>query len=88
MRLLAAVKARMHALELVSGFLLVGMGLLIFSDRLSLISVWLTTVFGNRPGRLTSCELRVSRASFERSLSLANPQLDTRCSAAVARSLL
>ena len=47
LRLLAAVKARMHALELVSGFLLVGMGLLIFSDRLSLISVWLTTVFGN-----------------------------------------
>ena len=46
LRLLAAVKARMHALELVSGFLLVGMGLLIFSDRLSLISVWLTTVFG------------------------------------------
>ena len=46
LRLLAAVRARMHALELVSGFLLVGMGLLIFSDRLSLISVWLTTVFG------------------------------------------
>jgi cytochrome c-type biogenesis protein len=47
LRLLQAVKARMHALELVSGFLLVGMGLLIFSDRLSLISVWLTNVFGN-----------------------------------------
>lgn len=46
LRLLAAVKARMHALELVSGFLLVGMGLLIFSDRLSLISAWLTNVFG------------------------------------------
>ena len=44
--LLKAVKARLYALELVSGFLLVGMGLLIFSDRLSLISVWLTTVFG------------------------------------------
>lgn len=29
-----------------SGFLLVGMGLLIFSDRLSLLSVWLTNVFG------------------------------------------
>ena len=46
LRLLKAVKARMHAVELVSGFLLVGMGLLIFSDRLSLISAWLTTVFG------------------------------------------
>ena len=46
LRLLSAVKARMQALEIVSGFLLVGMGLLIFSDRLSLISAWLTTVFG------------------------------------------
>jgi cytochrome c-type biogenesis protein len=46
LRVLKAVKARMHALELVSGFLLVGMGLLIFSDRLSMISAWLTNVFG------------------------------------------
>jgi cytochrome c-type biogenesis protein len=46
LRLLTVVKARMHALELVSGFVLVGMGLLIFSDRLSLISAWLTNVFG------------------------------------------
>ena len=46
LRLLTAVRARMHALELVSGFVLVGMGLLIFSDRLSLISAWLTNVFG------------------------------------------
>lgn len=46
MRLLAAVKARMHLLEIVSGLLLVGMGLLIFSDRLSLISAWLIGVFG------------------------------------------
>jgi cytochrome c-type biogenesis protein len=46
LRLLKVVKARMHLLELASGFLLVGMGLLIFSDRLSLISAWLTTVFG------------------------------------------
>jgi cytochrome c-type biogenesis protein len=46
MRLLSAVKARMHLLEIVSGLLLVGMGLLIFSDRLSLISVWLIGVFG------------------------------------------
>lgn len=40
LRLIAAVKERMQALELVSGFLLVGMGLLIFSDRLSLVSAW------------------------------------------------
>jgi cytochrome c-type biogenesis protein len=46
MQLLTAVKSRLYALELVSGFLLVGMGLLIFSDRLSLISAWLTNVFG------------------------------------------
>jgi cytochrome c-type biogenesis protein len=46
LRLLGAVKARLRAVELASGFLLVGMGLLIFSDRLSLISAWLTSVFG------------------------------------------
>lgn len=46
LRLLHALKARMYALEVVSGLVLVGMGLLIFSDRLSLISVWLTNVFG------------------------------------------
>jgi len=46
LRLLRGVKARMQAIELVSGFVLVGMGLLIFSDRLSLISAWLTGIFG------------------------------------------
>jgi cytochrome c-type biogenesis protein len=46
LRLLSTLKSYMYALELVSGFLLVGMGLLIFSDRLSLISVWLTSVYG------------------------------------------
>ena len=46
LRLLTVVKANMHLLEIVSGLLLVGMGLLIFSDRLSLISGWLTAVFG------------------------------------------
>lgn len=46
LRLLRGVKARMQLLELVSGFVLVGMGLLIFSDRLSLVSAWLTGVFG------------------------------------------
>jgi cytochrome c-type biogenesis protein len=46
LRLLRGVRARMHLLEIVSGLLLVGMGLLIFSDRLSMISAWLTAVFG------------------------------------------
>lgn len=46
LRMLRVVRARMHLLEIVSGLLLVGMGLLIFSDRLSLISAWLTNVFG------------------------------------------
>jgi len=46
LRMLSVVKANMHLLEIVSGLLLVGMGLLIFSDRLSLISGWLTAVFG------------------------------------------
>jgi cytochrome c-type biogenesis protein len=46
LRLLSTLKAHRYALELISGFLLVGMGLLIFSDRLSLISVWLTSVYG------------------------------------------
>src|SRR4051794_38031083 len=46
LRLLRGVRARMQILEMVSGLLLVGMGLLIFSDRLSLISAWLTAIFG------------------------------------------
>jgi cytochrome c-type biogenesis protein len=44
--LMRGMRARMHAIEMVSGFLLVGMGLLIFSDRLALISAWLTGAFG------------------------------------------
>jgi cytochrome c-type biogenesis protein len=46
LRLLAGLRARMQVLEMVSGLLLVGMGLLIFSGRLSLISAWLTAIFG------------------------------------------
>ncbi len=46
LRLLRGLRARMQVLEIVSGLLLVGMGLLIFSDRLSLISAWLTAIFG------------------------------------------
>ena len=45
-RLLHGLKARMHAVEIASGLLLVGMGVLIFTDRLALISAWLTQVFG------------------------------------------
>ncbi|MCC6174234.1 MAG: cytochrome c biogenesis protein CcdA [Chloroflexi bacterium] len=47
LRLLRSLRARMQSLEIVSGLVLVGMGLLIFSDRLSLISSWLTGTFGN-----------------------------------------
>ena len=49
--LLRVIKTRMHALEIVSGVMLVGMGLLIFSDRLSVISAWMIRVFG--PGLAT-----------------------------------
>src|SRR5215210_4765059 len=41
LRLLRGLRTQMRALEMASGLLLVGMGLLIFSDRLSLISAWL-----------------------------------------------
>ena len=46
LRLLRGLRNQMRALEMTSGLLLVGMGLLIFSDRLSLISAWLIDVFG------------------------------------------
>jgi cytochrome c-type biogenesis protein len=46
LRLLRGLRTQMRALEMASGLMLVGMGLLIFSDRLSLISAWLIAVFG------------------------------------------
>ncbi len=46
LRLLRRLKAGMAGLEIASGLLLVGMGVLIFTDRLALISGWLTRVFG------------------------------------------
>ena len=46
LRLLRGLRTQMRTLEMASGLLLVGMGLLIFSDRLSLISAWLVNVFG------------------------------------------
>ena len=51
LRLMRGLKARMQVLEMASGLLLVGMGLLIFSDRLSVISAWMTNVLG--PGLAT-----------------------------------
>ena len=46
LRLTRAMRSRMQVLEIVSGLMLVGMGLLIFSDRLSILSAWLIAVFG------------------------------------------
>lgn len=46
LRLLQRVKARMQAVEIASGLLIVGMGVLIFTDRLALISAGLTALFG------------------------------------------
>jgi cytochrome c-type biogenesis protein len=44
--LMAALKRRLHALELTSGGLLVAMGVLLFTDRLLLITAWFTKAFG------------------------------------------
>jgi cytochrome c-type biogenesis protein len=40
------LRPRLQAIEVCSGVLLVGMGLLLFTGRLSLLSAWLTRVFG------------------------------------------
>ena len=47
LRLARALRPRLRAVEVFSGLLLIGMGLLLFTDRLSLLSSWLTRVFGN-----------------------------------------
>ncbi len=47
LKTLRHVRAHFQLIETVSGLTLIGMGLLIFSDRLSLIAGWLTGVFGN-----------------------------------------
>ncbi|MGE3269920.1 MAG: cytochrome c biogenesis CcdA family protein [Chloroflexota bacterium] len=47
LKMLRHVRAHFQLIETVSGLTLVGMGLLIFSDRLSLIAGWLTGVFGS-----------------------------------------
>jgi cytochrome c-type biogenesis protein len=46
LRLLRGLRTWMGALELAGGTILVGMGLLIFTDRLTLISAWLIQMFG------------------------------------------
>jgi cytochrome c-type biogenesis protein len=45
--LLGAVKRRLRAVELASGALLVATGVLLFTDRLLLLTGWFTQVFGN-----------------------------------------
>ena len=46
-RLLGALKRRLRAVELASGALLVATGVLLFTDRLLLLTGWFTQVFGN-----------------------------------------
>jgi cytochrome c-type biogenesis protein len=45
--LLGAIKRRLRAVELASGALLVATGVLLFTDRLLLLTGWFTQVFGN-----------------------------------------
>jgi cytochrome c-type biogenesis protein len=44
--LVAAAKQRMQTVELASGALLIAMGVLLFTDRMLLITAWFTRVFG------------------------------------------
>lgn len=46
LRLMRALRPRLHAVEVGSGVLLIAMGLLLFSFQLTLLSGWLTRVFG------------------------------------------
>ena len=46
LRLSASLRPRLRAIEIASGLLLILMGLLLFTDRLSALSVWLTRAFG------------------------------------------
>jgi cytochrome c-type biogenesis protein len=46
LRVMRALRPRLRAVELFSGVLLVAMGVLLFTDRVSLVSSWLTRVFG------------------------------------------
>ena len=41
-----ALRPHLHRVEVLSGVLLIGMGLLLFTDRMALLSAWLTRVFG------------------------------------------
>jgi cytochrome c-type biogenesis protein len=46
LRLIQALKPRLHAIEVGSGVLLIGMGLPLVTERLALLSGWLVKVFG------------------------------------------
>jgi cytochrome c-type biogenesis protein len=43
---LRALRPHMPTVERLSGVMLVGMGVLLFTERLTLITAWLTKVFG------------------------------------------
>jgi cytochrome c-type biogenesis protein len=47
MGVMRALRPHMLTIERTSGVLLVGMGVLLFTERLTLITAWLTKVFGN-----------------------------------------
>jgi cytochrome c-type biogenesis protein len=47
LRVMRALRPYLHRIEVASGALLVGMGLLLFTGRLALLSGWLTRIFGN-----------------------------------------
>jgi cytochrome c-type biogenesis protein len=47
LRVARVLRPRLRAIEVGSGLLLILMGLLLFTDRLTLLSSWLTRMFGN-----------------------------------------
>jgi cytochrome c-type biogenesis protein len=46
LRAMRLLRSRLHAIEVLSGLLLIVMGFLLLSDRVSMLSSWLTRVFG------------------------------------------
>jgi len=46
LRVSRSLRPRLRAIEILSGVLLILMGVVLFTDRLSLISGWLTQLFG------------------------------------------
>ena len=47
LRVMRAVRPHLGLVERGSGVLLIGMGVLLFTERLTLITAWLTRMFGN-----------------------------------------